>query len=64
VIVLGVAMLPGNPGSTGSNQPPVAMLHEHSAWTTQWGLDTDGGAERHARERLPAALSQLSSHKR
>jgi hypothetical protein len=31
VIVLGVAMLPSNPGSTGSNQPP--------AWTTQWGLD-------------------------
>jgi putative transposase len=27
VIVLGVAMLPGNPGPTGSNQPPVAMLH-------------------------------------
>jgi len=27
VIVLGVAMLPKNPGSTGSNQPPVAMLH-------------------------------------
>ena len=27
VIVLGVAMLPGHPGSTGSNQPPVAMLH-------------------------------------
>jgi len=27
VIVLGVARLPGNPGPTGSNQPPVAMLH-------------------------------------
>jgi hypothetical protein len=27
VTVLGVAMLPGNPGPTGSNQPPVAMLH-------------------------------------
>ena len=27
VIVLGVAMLPGNPGPTGSNQPPVAMPH-------------------------------------
>ncbi len=27
VIVLGMAMLPGNPGPTGSNQPPVAMLH-------------------------------------
>jgi len=27
VIVLRVAMLPGNPGPTGSNQPPVAMLH-------------------------------------
>jgi putative transposase len=27
VIVLGVAMLPGHPGSTGSSQPPVAVLH-------------------------------------
>jgi putative transposase len=26
-IVLGVPMLPGNPGPTSSNQPPVAMLH-------------------------------------
>jgi transposase InsO family protein len=27
VVVLGMAMLPGNPGPTGSNQPPVATLH-------------------------------------
>jgi len=27
VIVLGAAMLPGNPGPTGSNQPPAAMLY-------------------------------------
>jgi len=27
VIVLEAAMLPGNPGPTGSNQPPVAMLY-------------------------------------
>ncbi len=27
VIASGVAMLPGNPGPTGSQQPPAAMLH-------------------------------------
>ena len=27
VIVRGIAMLSGNPGPTGSHQPPVAMLH-------------------------------------
>jgi transposase InsO family protein len=27
VIVSGMAMPPGNPGPTGSNQPPLAMLH-------------------------------------
>jgi putative transposase len=27
VIVSGVAMLPGNPGPTGSHQPQAAVLH-------------------------------------
>ncbi len=27
VTVLGVAMLPGNPGPTGSHQTPATMLH-------------------------------------
>lgn len=40
VVVPGAAMPPGNPGPTGSHQPPAAMLHEPSARTTRWGLVT------------------------
>ncbi len=63
VIVLGMAMLPGHPGPTGSNQPPVAMLHQHFAWTTHWGLDSgvtvEVGSHATPREAAPRVLHAL-----